>query len=1200
MKRHYTHTFVVSVFTFVLAIVLFANCGKTAMRDDDCIVMLDSAAMYMHEMDYVSAKAKLKHILGHAANKMHRMSADLLMMRICVLLGESKEFYDYRSDAEKCMIALKKEEPYIEGRKILILHYLQSSFYRVSAFYFQLMRKEQEMHEILDSLAAHPEWNDADTLSFINRIEPAEMLASQRKVAVASFLTSSGKYEEAIDSLAEVLHKINMHHLKYNKHVSPDDTLTLTGAITDSISKEMTWIKDPDIVALPEWMAMLREQLSIVYGAMGDKTSSNYNRNIYFDILDVTREDMQVQQRREKLVSEGRKLNLYMFMFIVFAVVVIIATIISSRRVTYSSKIKHDKLSLCLDICSRMANGEDVDDDVHRLLPEVNGDWKDIHLIYNNIKPFEHELLTMLQIFHGWISRNTGLYIQYVEKQENIEGEIYMEQRRMEENKRKHIDRATAISIVQGITPFLDRAIHQVEKGAEYVDVNLLREYIVKINDYNDVLGHWVKVRQGSVTLNVENFSLQPLLETMSKGSRVFESKNITLSVDKSEAVVKADKALTLFMMNTLLDNARKYTPEGGSVALNVEECEQYVEVSVSDTGNGLSAEDQDKINNAKVYDSSQIGLTNDDNGQIRSNKGFGFGLMNCRGIIEKYRKTGKMFEVCQFGVESTLGKGARFFFRLPKGVMRTIGILLLFLLNLNMYSQNAEMYIDSVYECNVRGDYSMAVVYADSAVNALNMEYIQKTGNSEPLMVLYSNLDSYAELDWYQDGVDMNYTSLIDLRNEVSLAALSLADRALYMYNNEVFLRLNKLTTIDPYIEEDCHKIASANAGKNLILILFFLLLFIALSIYALMYYRHTVLPVFNMRQLVEMLKRMFTADESQLPHLLHQGISCIRPADAVIVKLQNGTEYVDGEGDCRTVTPLSIEYEGEEQSLGTMAVAYHGSLPSSEEQLIIGFIAKFASIHIFFASVKIEEQKNVIELLEDKRFAAEVERQRLHVQNMVMDNCLSTIKHETMYYPNRILQLLDDSGKENISEVKDVLRYYREVFALLSENANRQLSRSIVKLQSVRLKELAVYAQKTFDRQNKKLMLPLQFSVSGETDVSVRADIVLLQFLLETLLSLAFETKTNGKIELNFEKSGGFIKFALSDNRVNRSEEEASNLFYADSLRYDLVNDILSGTQFLIAKQIIRDHDERLGHPGCRIYSECDKVVFTLPVNS
>lgn len=1197
MKRRYIYTIVLSVFTLMGIMLSFSSCENGLIRDDECVSMMDSAAIEMHDLNYGSAKVRLEKVLSHSSNRIHRVSADLLMMRICIMTGKNKEFYDYRSDAEKCMNVIKNEEPYMTPRHLLIWHYIQSSYYRVSADYFNLMHQDEHLQEMLDTLALHQEWIDADSLQLDTRLMPAKYVEGQRIVANADQLCEAGEFERALDSLTYALHQINVHHIIYNKGVAADDTLTLYGTINDSISKEMAWINDPDMVALPQWMAIVREELSIVYGAMGDKAASNYNRNIYFDILDATREDMQMKSREEALEKQSRFMNMLMIMLLVFAIIVCTITYTVTKKKGKQAEDKHQKLKECLRICSNMVKGEDEDERIHALLPHVEGDWTTANVKDKRIKAYEREMLSLLQVFHGWIAQNTQLYESQMEQMDDIEGEIYMHQHRMEENKRRHIDRATAISIVQGITPFLDRAIHQVEKGGEYVDKELLREYIEKINAYNDVLGHWVKVRQGTVTLNIENFSLVPLLETLQRGYRAFESKNITLQVEVVDAVVKADKALTLFMMNTLLDNARKYTPEGGAVRLSLDRTDTYVEISVHDTGSGLSPEDLDKINNMKVYDSSQIGLANDQDGQIKQNKGFGFGLMNCRGIIEKYRKSGRIFDVCQFGVESQLGEGSRFFFRLPKGVMRNVAIVLMFLFGLNINAQTAVDYVDSLYQANIAGDYEGAVNYGQYAIDELNAEYQQQTGRIEPLMELCGAEGSYPELQWFVDSVQMDYTLIIQLRNELSLASLSLADRQLYRYNNEVFLRLNKLTSIDPNMEDVCRKLARGNADKNLIMVFSLIILLLAIGAYALINYHHTILPIFNMRLLVEFLKRMFSANEDQLSFLLRQGVSNIHPADAVNVTLTDGETYGDGEGECKTIIPLSLEFEGQKHDVGTMSIAFHGSNPTKEEHTIIDFIVQFVSIHIFFASIKVEQQQNKLELLEDQRFAAETEQQRLHVHNMVMDNCLSTIKHETMYYPNRILQLLDSNEDADLNEIGDVLKYYREVFGLLSENANRQLSRSIVKLQKVELTTIASYAKKSFNRQNKKAMLPIEFEVTGDIEYSVRGDIVLLQYMLDMLLSLVFETKTSGKVQLNFENSQGFIKFALSDDRLERSDDENSKLFYADSMYYDDKNDLLVGSQYLIAKQIIRDHDERLNHPGCRIYAEENKVVFTLP---
>ena len=123
------------------------------------------------------------------------------------------------------------------------------------------------------------------------------------------------------------------------------------------------------------------------------------------------------------------------------------------------------------------------------------------------------------------------------------------------------------------------------------------------------------------------------------------------------------------------------------------------------------------------------------DTEELRRQKGSGFGLMNCKGIIEKYRKTNAVFSVCCFSIDSTLGKGSRFYFRLPKGVKRTLSICLIFAMSIldlgscqsSVYKQPEEKnrvaydsllsiandYANWVYDCNVNARYQEALVYA-------------------------------------------------------------------------------------------------------------------------------------------------------------------------------------------------------------------------------------------------------------------------------------------------------------------------------------------------------------------------------------------------------------------------------------------------------------------------------------------------------
>ena len=65
-------------------------------------------------------------------------------------------------------------------------------------------------------------------------------------------------------------------------------------------------------------------------------------------------------------------------------------------------------------------------------------------------------------------------------------------------------------------------------------------------------------MKQGTLSLSIENFELNDLFKVLVKGRKTFEMKQQTLTVIPTEAVVKADKALTLFMINTLTDMQKR------------------------------------------------------------------------------------------------------------------------------------------------------------------------------------------------------------------------------------------------------------------------------------------------------------------------------------------------------------------------------------------------------------------------------------------------------------------------------------------------------------------------------------------------------------------------------------------------------------------------------------------------------------------
>ena len=231
--------------------------------------------------------------------------------------------------------------------------------------------------------------------------------------------------------------------------------------------------------------------------------------------------------------------------------------------------------------------------------------------------------------------------------------------------KLSNVERRAKVGLAENVVPYINRMLHTKDK--EYV-----AELSAEILRINGILTDWIQVKQGKVAMNISTFALQPLLNTISKNRTTYHQKGLTLEVMSADNIcVKGDKALTLFMINTLCDNARKFTPSGGKVSISVIADDNVVEISVSDTGCGISSDNVEKINNSKVF---RI-VTDQDKKQPEA-QGFGFGLMNCKGIIGQMQKLSTRFHCCDFGVESQLGEGSRFWFKLP----RVLSVIFFFL----------------------------------------------------------------------------------------------------------------------------------------------------------------------------------------------------------------------------------------------------------------------------------------------------------------------------------------------------------------------------------------------------------------------------------------------------------------------------------------------------------------------------------------
>ncbi len=189
------------------------------------------------------------------------------------------------------------------------------------------------------------------------------------------------------------------------------------------------------------------------------------------------------------------------------------------------------------------------------------------------------------------------------------------------------------------------------DKQAEYTDDILTsgRHLLSLINEILDLS----KVEAGRMELELATFDLPLAIDNARTFVRERVTKhgiNLDVDVDERLGDVIADERKIKQVLLNLLSNAVKFTPEGGRIGIKARQTNGGVEISVSDTGIGISAEDQPKI----FEEFRQVGSDN-----AKKVEGTGLGLTLAKKFVELHG--GRIW------VTSEEGKGSTFSFTLPE-----------------------------------------------------------------------------------------------------------------------------------------------------------------------------------------------------------------------------------------------------------------------------------------------------------------------------------------------------------------------------------------------------------------------------------------------------------------------------------------------------------------------------------------------------
>ncbi len=219
-------------------------------------------------------------------------------------------------------------------------------------------------------------------------------------------------------------------------------------------------------------------------------------------------------------------------------------------------------------------------------------------------------------------------------------------------------------------TEFMNIAAHELKSPVTPIKGYL--DLIISAEEASDRIKNWAKISlrnserllrlvndildvsrldSDSMRFDFEKIGLSSLLAELEEDMKpLFEQKGIkfNLEISKNLPYLMGDKCRLLQVFRNIVGNAVKFTDEG-HITINATSEDQYVLITIEDTGIGMSEKDVKKIF-SKFYQA--------DTGNDRNNEGTGLGLFICREIIQRHN--GKIW------AESKLKEGSKFKIKFP------------------------------------------------------------------------------------------------------------------------------------------------------------------------------------------------------------------------------------------------------------------------------------------------------------------------------------------------------------------------------------------------------------------------------------------------------------------------------------------------------------------------------------------------------
>ncbi len=169
----------------------------------------------------------------------------------------------------------------------------------------------------------------------------------------------------------------------------------------------------------------------------------------------------------------------------------------------------------------------------------------------------------------------------------------------------------TPISMISNAVQHLERMGSTITQDYIFSKTGKIRFAVGRMLQLMERLLSLSNIEQGSFSLDIKSCNISDILtQTCSYHQDLAKFHTITLNIDSLPNFIKADAVTLEQIINNLIDNAVKYSPNNGNILISARETGDYIEIKIQDNGLGIEESEIPKLFERFFRSTNSVGIS--------------------------------------------------------------------------------------------------------------------------------------------------------------------------------------------------------------------------------------------------------------------------------------------------------------------------------------------------------------------------------------------------------------------------------------------------------------------------------------------------------------------------------------------------------------------------------------------------------------